>query len=131
MPIPGSHRRQAVRQGYAEESAARAERELLRRTLIADAENRYHRARSDYRRWELAQQMATNLGENVRLLHKAYRLGEQDLQGLLLGQQQHTRAALAEVESRAQALRSAYQLRLAAGELNPFASDHPMNPSKP
>lgn len=129
MPIPGSQRTQAMRQGYAEEAAARADKELLLRSLRAQAENRYHQTHSDYQRWQLATQMANNLGENARLLHKAYRLGEQDLQGLLLGQQQHTRAALAEVESRVQALRSYYQLQIAAGELNPFASSNPINSS--
>lgn len=130
MPIPGSQRTQAMRQGYAEEAAARADKELLLRSLRAQAENRYRQTHSDYQRWQLTTQMANNLGENARLLHKAYRLGEQDLQGLLLGQQQHTRAALAEVESRVQALRSYYQLQIAAGELNPFASSTPINSSK-
>lgn len=130
MPIPGSQRTQAMRQGYAEEAAARADKELLLRSLRAQAENHYRQTHSDYQRWQLATQMANNLGENARLLHKAYRLGEQDLQGLLLGQQQHTRAALAEVESRVQALRSYYQLHIAAGELNPFASSTPINSSK-
>lgn len=130
MPIPGSQRTQAMRQGYAEEAAARADKELLLRNLRAQAENHYRQTHSDYQRWQLATQMANNLGENARLLHKAYRLGEQDLQGLLLGQQQHTRAALAEVESRVQALRSYYQLQIAAGELNPFASSTPINSSK-
>lgn len=130
MPIPGSQRTQAMRQGYAEEAAARADKELLLRSLRAQAENHYRQTYSDYQRWQLAKQMANNLGENARLLHKAYRLGEQDLQGLLLGQQQHTRAALTEVESRVQALRSYYQLHLAAGELNPFASSTPANSSQ-
>ncbi|QEY16274.1 TolC family protein [Cellvibrio sp. KY-GH-1] len=130
MPIPGSQRTQAMRQGYAEEAAARADKELLLRSLRAQAENHYRQTHSDYQRWQLATQMTNNLGENARLLHKAYRLGEQDLQGLLLGQQQHTRAALAEVESRVQALRSYYQLQIAAGELNPFASSTPINSSK-
>ncbi len=120
MPIPGSQRSQAMRQRYAEESIARADKEILQRSLRAEAENRYHQTNSEFHRWQLAKQMADNLGENARLLQKAYRLGEQDLQGLLLGQQQHARAALAEVESRVEALRSHYQLRLAGGELNPF-----------
>ena len=128
MPIPGSNRSQAMRQRYAEEAVARAEKEILQRSLRAETENRYHQLHSEFQRWQLAKQMAGNLGENARLLQKAYRLGEQDLQGLLLGQQQHTRAALAEVESRVDALRSHYQLRLAAGELNPFTSAPAINP---
>lgn len=122
MPLPGNHRSHAMRQRYAEEAIARADKEILQRSLRAEAENRYRQAHNDFQRWQLAKQMAGNLGENARLLHKAYRLGEQDLQGLLLGQQQHARAALAEVESRVQALRSYYQLQVAAGELNPFSS---------
>jgi outer membrane protein TolC len=122
MPLPGNHRNHAMRQRYAEEAIARADKEILQRSLRAEAENRYRQAHTDFQRWQLAKQMAGNLGENARLLHKAYRLGEQDLQGLLLGQQQHARAALAEVESRVQALRSYYQLQVAAGELNPFSS---------
>lgn len=128
MPIPGSQRSQAMRQRYADEAVARADKEILQRSLRAETENRYRQSRSEFQRWQLAKQMADNLGENVRLLQKAYRLGEQDLQGLLLGQQQHTRAALAEVESRVDALRSHYQLRLAAGELNPFTSSHAIKP---
>ncbi len=124
MPIPGSQRSQTMRQRYAEEAVARADKEILQRSLRAETENRYRQTRSEFQRWQLAKQIADNLGENARLLQKAYRLGEQDLQGLLLGQQQHARAALAEVESRVDALRSHYQLRLAAGELNPFASSH-------
>jgi cobalt-zinc-cadmium efflux system outer membrane protein len=120
MPIPGSHRSQTLRQRHAEHAAAQADREILYRSVRAASENLVRRADSEFRRWQLARQMADNLAENVRLLQKAYRLGEQDLQGLLLGQQQHTRAALAEVESRVEALRSQFQLRLAAGELNPF-----------
>lgn len=127
MPIPGSQRSQAMRQRYAEESIARADKEILHRSLRAETENRYHQTNSEFQRWQLARQMADNLGENARLLQKAYRLGEQDLQGLLLGQQQHARAALAEVESRVAALRSHYQLRLAAGELNPFTAESPVS----
>lgn len=123
MPIPGNQRSQAMRQRYAEEAAARADKEILQRLLRAETENLYRKTNSEFQRWKLAKQMADNLGENARLLQKAYRLGEQDLQGLLLGQQQHARAVLAEVESRTEALRSHYQLRLAAGELNPFAID--------
>lgn len=119
IPIPGSHRSQAMRQRYAEEAIARADKEILQRSLRAETENRYRQTHSEFQRWQLAKQMAGNLGENARLLQKAYRLGEQDLQGLLLSQQQYARAALAEVESRVTALRSHYQLRLAAGELNP------------
>lgn len=118
IPIPGSQRSQSLRQRHAEEAAARADREILYRSLRADIENRVRRANSEFQRWQLAKQMTENLAENARLLQKAYRLGEQDLQGLLLGQQQHSRAALAEVESRVEALRSQYQLRLAAGELD-------------
>lgn len=128
MPIPGSQRSQTMRQRYAEEAIARADKEILQRSLRAEAENRYHQTRSEFQRWQLAKQISGNLGENARLLQKAYRLGEQDLQGLLLGQQQHTRAALAEVESRVDALRSHYQLRMAAGELNPFISSHAIKP---
>lgn len=129
MPIPGSNRSQTMRQRYAEEAVARADKEILQRSLRAETENRYHQTNSEFQRWQLAKQMAGNFGENARLLQKAYRLGEQDLQGLLLGQQQHTRAALAEVESRVDALRSHYQLRLAAGELNPFTSSPPIKPT--
>lgn len=126
MPIPGSHRSHAMRQRYAEEAIARADKEILQRSLRAEAENAYHQALNDFQRWRLAKQMADNLGENARLLHKAYRLGEQDLQGLLLSQQQHARALLAEVESRVQALRSYYQLQVAAGEFDSFDSNrHP------
>ncbi len=121
MPIPGNQRRQALRQSLADEASLRAEREILRRSLAAEAENQVRRARSEFQRWQLARQMADTFAENARLLQKAYRLGEQDLQGLLLGQQQQVRAAVAEVESRVEALRAHYQLRLAAGELNPFA----------
>lgn len=129
MPIPGSQRSQAMRQRYAEASVARAEKEILQRSLRAQAENLYHQTHSEFHRWQLAKKMADNLGENARLLQKAYRLGEQDLQGLLLGQQQHARAVLAEVESRVDALRSLYHLRLAAGELNPFAAVVPTTTS--
>lgn len=114
MALPSERRSLSFRQKLNQSLVAKDSLELARRQLKFSAQRAFNQAQGDFQRWQLAEQNASAQRENARLLQKAYVLGEQDLQSLLLGQQQSLRAAEEEQTARAGALKSYYQLLLDA-----------------
>ena len=114
MALPSKRRSLTLRQKLNQSLLAKDTFELTRRQLKFSTQRAFSQAKGDFRRWQLAEQNASAQRDNARLLQKAYSLGEQDLQSLLLGQQQSLRAAEDEQSARAAALKSYYQILLDA-----------------
>jgi outer membrane protein TolC len=119
MPLPGQKRSLAHRQQLAQANLAQDNLDLTQRELLGRARSAYSDALGSYQRWQLANTSAITMQENARLLTKAYSLGEQDLQILLIGRQQAAAAGEEELRARAHALRSYFQLLLDAKLLWP------------
>lgn len=114
FPFPGERRTQQLHQQLAQVDVARARVESTRRELISRARVAFAGATGDYTRWRLAQSATEAMNDNARIAQKAYTLGEQDLQTLLMARRQSLITAEAEQQSRADALRMAYLLALDA-----------------
>lgn len=119
MPLPGQKRSLAHRQQLAQADLAQDSLELTQRELLGRASGAFSDAVGSFQRWQLANTTAITMQENARLLSKAYSLGEQELPTLMLGRQQAAMASEEEVEARAQALLSYFQLLLDAKLLWP------------
>lgn len=119
MPLPGQKRSLAHRQQLAQANLAQDNLDLTQRELLGHARSAYSDALGSYQRWQLANTSAITMQENARLLTKAYSLGEQDLQTLLIGRQQAAAAGEEELHARTEALRSYFQLLLDAKLLWP------------
>lgn len=119
MPLSGQKRSLAHRQQLAEANLAQDNLELTQRELLGRARGAYKDAVGSFERWQLANTAAATMQENARLLSKAYSLGEQDLQTLLRGRQQAAAAGEEELQARAEALQSYFQLLLDAKLLWP------------
>jgi cobalt-zinc-cadmium efflux system outer membrane protein len=119
MPLPGQKRSLAHRRQLAQANLAQDNLDLTQRELLGHARNAYSDALGSYHRWQLANTSAITMQENARLLTKAYSLGEQDLQTLLIGRQQAAAAGEEELHARTEALRSYFQLLLDAKLLWP------------
>lgn len=119
MPLPGQKRSLTHRKQLAEANLAQDNLDLTQRELLGRARGAYSDAVGSFERWQLANTTSTTMQENARLLSKAYSLGEQDLQTLLLGRQQAAAAGEEELQARAEALQSYFQLLLDAKLLWP------------
>jgi len=119
MPVPGQKRSLTHRKQLAEANLAQDNLDLTQRELLGRARGAYSDAVGSFERWQLANTTSTTMQENARLLTKAYSLGEQDLQTLLLGRQQAAAAGEEELQARAEALQSYFQLLLDAKLLWP------------
>lgn len=112
MPLPGQKRSLTYRRQLAQANLAQDNLDLTQRKLLGNARGAYSDAVGSFERWQLANTTSTTMQENARLLSKAYSLGEQDLQTLLLGRQQAAAAGEEELQARTEALRSYFQLLL-------------------
>lgn len=112
LPIPGERRSLEVSRQLALANAAKDAAALAERETEAEARAAHAAALGHYERWRLARSAAATLTDNARLVQKAYALGEQDLQALLLARRQALGAAEAEVRARTDALRAYYRLLL-------------------
>lgn len=124
MPIPGGRRNLEKQKQLAQSNRAYQDMLLAEQQLNSDAQTIYRHATGHYQRWTLAHSTLLTLRDNATLGQRAYELGEQDLQTLLLAQRQGLVAAQAEVEARIDALRSYYKLLLAAKLLWPELLDN-------
>lgn len=113
MPLPSERRSLEVKRQRALEISANESLKLAEREVNVDAQTMFTAAVGHYRRWQLAHSSTDTLNENVHLAQRAYALGEQDLQALLLARRQALSAAEAEVGARVDALRAYYQLLMA------------------
>ena len=128
MPIPGSRRSLELQKQLAGADQARQNLELVERQLAGTARSRYALALGNYERWKLTRSAAETLQDNARLAQRAYTLGEQDLQALLLARRQALEAAEAQANAQVDALRSYYGLLLDAKLLWPNWLNVPAEP---
>lgn len=125
MPIPGARRTLQVSQANAATQVARYELEAQTRAVGAEIASNVRLAQGHYETWRTAAEAATAAGENMRLLERAYALGETDLQAVLLARRQSLAARLTEHQSRVAALRAHYLLLVDAHEIwDMEESDH-------
>ncbi|HMW71662.1 MAG TPA: TolC family protein [Cellvibrionaceae bacterium] len=114
LPLSGSQRsakaRKAVQTAYvAHDDWILQQRENEARIAAAVATASGH-----YESWQLAEASAAALSENVRLMQRAYTLGEADLSTLLLARRQATAASLAALEAKVESARAYYSLLIDA-----------------
>ena len=114
MPLPGTRRRLQLQQQLAQAEVARQRVDISRRELTGVARAAFSAAQGNFLRWQFANSAAAAMAENAHLAQKAYSLGEQDLQTLLLARRQALSAAAAEQQARVDALRAYYALLLDA-----------------
>ncbi|MBI5039748.1 MAG: TolC family protein [Gammaproteobacteria bacterium] len=119
IPLPGKRRSLEVQKQLAQADSARQNLALIERELNGATRSTYVGAVGNFERWKLARDAADTLRDNARLAQKAYTLGEQDLQALLLARRQALSAAQAEAQARGDALRAYYRLLLDAKLLWP------------
>jgi outer membrane protein TolC len=110
MPIPGSHRSgRAERAVYAAE-VSRHEVELKKRELDAEIGAAIASAQGAYEGWQAGEEAAVAMQDNLRLMQRAYSLGEADLQSLLAARRQSATAAQGALTAKAAAARAYYML---------------------
>lgn len=114
IPFPGTRRTLEVQRRVAQVNAARDRRAALELELNGSARAAYANAMGTYASWQLSRNGADVQRENAVIAQKAYTLGEQDLQTLLLARRQALSAAEADQQARAAALRAYVALLLEA-----------------
>ncbi|NQD38264.1 TolC family protein [Permianibacter sp. IMCC34836] len=114
VPFPGARRSQELQKQLALADSAKQQLTLQERLTTGAARAAYATATGTYARWQLAITAARTLQENARLMQKAYTLGEQDFQALLLARRQALTATESEAAARIDALRSYVRLLLDA-----------------
>ncbi len=110
IPFPGPRRTLELQRRLAQVNAARDRINATTREIEGIARAAYAAAVGHYHRWKIAGTAATAMRENAVIAQKAYALGEQDLQTLLLARRQALNSAEAEQQARATALRAHYTL---------------------
>ena len=114
IPFPGTRRTLEVQRQLAILDATRDRLSALERELSGSVRVAYASAIGTYASWRLSQRGADAQRENAGIAQKAYALGEQDLQTLLLARRQAMSAVEAEQQARAAALRAYFSLLLEA-----------------
>ncbi len=105
IPFPGERRNLEIQRQLAHANAARDRRSAIEMEAQGMANAAVLAAQGSYTRWQLASTAVAMHRDNAALAQKAYVLGEQDLQTLLLARRQALNAAEAESQFRADAIR--------------------------
>lgn len=125
IPLPGKRRVLLSDQAIAQVETARFELDVQRRALETEIAANVNLARGSYETWLAANQAASASNENVRLIQRAYQLGESDLQAVLQARRLALAAALTAHQARVGALRAYYLLLVDAHMIwDMEASDH-------
>lgn len=125
IPLPSRRRMLQTDQALAAVAAARFELNAQRRSLETEIAANVNVARGSYETWVAANQAAGASNENVRLIQRAYQLGESDLQAVLQARRLALAAALTAHQARVAALRAYYLLLVDAHMIwDMEASDH-------
>lgn len=117
IPLPGEARTAAVRGGAAEADAAAAREALARTKAETEARLAVSQVRSSHAQWQRLADVAARMEENVRLLEKAWRLGEGQFGELQAARRQAVEARLAATQAQLDASEARYRLLLDAHEL--------------
>jgi outer membrane protein TolC len=117
IPLPGSGRAASARAGAAEADAASAREALVLARVEAEAQRTVSLAHSTRGQWHRLEDVALRMEENVRLLEKAWRLGEGQFAELQTARRQAIEARLAASMARLEASEARYRLLLDAHQL--------------
>jgi outer membrane protein TolC len=117
IPFPGERRNLEIQRQLALANAARDRRLAVEMEAQGVADTAFAAAQGAYMRWQLASAAVVLHRDNADLAQKAYVLGEQELQTLLLARRQALSAAEVERQSRAEAIRAYGTLLLHANLL--------------
>lgn len=126
IPLPGEGRSAAVRAGAAEADAAAAREAHVRAKVETEAQFTVSQAQTTYAQWQRLADVAARMEENMRLLEKAWRLGEGQFGELQTARRQAIEARLAATQAQLDANEARYRLMLDAHELWDLdgAADH-------
>ena len=94
IPFPGERRTLEVQRQVANENSIRERKMAIEMGTRGTAHSAYASTRGAYEQWHLARNTLALHRDNAALAQKAYELGEQDLQTLLLARRQQGLALL-------------------------------------
>lgn len=117
VPLPGHYRNEKLGRALSERDQRDAALAREKQQVSADAAALVTAERGNTERWRLARVAAQRWEENVRLMQRAYALGEADLQNLLLARRQSLEAARTALDAHVAALDAQYRARIESGEL--------------
>lgn len=117
IPLPGSGRAASARAGAAEADAASAREALVLARVQAEAQRTVRLAQSSREQWLRLMEVAQRMDDNVRLLEKAWRLGEGQFAELQNARRQAIESRLAATQVRLDASEARYRLLLDAHRL--------------
>lgn len=117
IPLPGSARAASARAGAAEADAAGAREAVVLARVEAEAQRTVSLAHSTRGQWQRLEDVALRMEENVRLLEKAWRLGEGQFAELQTARRMAIEARLAAAQARLEAGEARYRLLLDAHQL--------------
>lgn len=117
IPLGGSYRAARAQEALQLAEAARLALESRQREVRSLIAQGLADASGSLQRWQLARQSRQLSHDNAQLSQRAYRLGESDLQSLLLARRQSGEAAIAELRARSDAVRAGLRLRLQANRI--------------
>jgi outer membrane protein TolC len=117
IPLPGSGRAASARAGAAEADAASAREALILARVEAEAQRTIRLAQSSREQWLRLADVAQRMDDNLRLLEKAWRLGEGQFVELQNARRQAIEARLAATQARLDASEARYRLLLDAHQL--------------
>lgn len=114
MPLSGEQRSRQVARSLSLAEAAKLNADTVRHALLGEITAAVDLAQGSRESWRLAQDNAVAMADNAKLVHRAYSLGEADLQTLLLSRRQATQAAQTALEMQVEAVRAYELLRVDA-----------------
>jgi len=117
VPLPGAARAAGARAGVAEADAAGAREALALIKVEAEARRTVSLAHGAYAQWQRLADVAARMEDNVRLLDKAWRLGEGQFAELQTARRLAIEARLAASQAHLEANEARYRLLLDAHEL--------------
>lgn len=110
IPIPGGVRDSRHAKAIAVIEVTRQEVELKRRQLETEIASAIVTAQGAYNSLQIANEGAAAMKENADLIHRAYTLGESELQALLLARRQAAMAMNIALQAQVTALKAYYGL---------------------
>ena len=110
IPIPGGQRDRRATKAMHSAEATRQEVELKKRQLEAEIASALATAKGAYESLQIAEDGASAMQNNAKLMQRAYSLGESDLQALLSARRQATTAAQSALAARIAAIKAYYSL---------------------
>lgn len=110
IPIPGARRGLEAARAESALQAARAQLNMQTRMVETETSAAVARAQGAYASWEAADRAAAAMRANAQLMQRAYKLGEVDLQNLLLARRQALDSSLITQKNQIEALNAQYLL---------------------